>query len=309
LDTDNHSLQHTQAASSSPPVLNGLAAATLQLPAGSWTTVLDCLCAHFARVPRPQWISRFERGLVLDEIGAALTVHSPYRRGARVHYYREVEAERPIPFAESILHVDDQLIVVDKPHFLPVTPVGAYVHETLLSRLRKRFSNFELVPLHRIDRGTAGLVLFSVSSDSRNAYQALFRERRIEKCYEAVAPALVDLNFPVVRRTRIVRGEPFVRSQEVAGEPNSETRIEVANRQGQHWRYRLFPLTGKKHQLRVHLAALGAPIVNDDFYPEMLQRAADDFTRPLQLIASTLSFTDPLSGKQMHFESKFKLLE
>jgi tRNA pseudouridine32 synthase/23S rRNA pseudouridine746 synthase len=290
-------------------VLNGLAAATLQLPAGDWTTVLDCFCSHFHRISREQWVSRFERGLVLDERGVALDVSSGYRQGARIHYYREVERETPIPFAETVLHVDDHLIVVDKPHFLPVTPVGAYVHETLLSRLRQRFANFDLVPLHRIDRATAGLVLFSANSESRNVYQTLFREQLIEKCYEAMAPALAGMDFPLVRRTRIVRGEPFVRSQEVPGEPNTQTRIELASSEGQHWRYRLYPRTGKKHQLRVHLAALGAPIVNDDFYPEMMERAADDFARPLQLIARTLSFIDPLSRKPMRFESNFRMLD
>jgi tRNA pseudouridine32 synthase / 23S rRNA pseudouridine746 synthase len=286
-----------------PPVLNGLAAATLHLPPGSWETVLDCLCAHFDRVPRDQWLSRFERGLVLDEKCNPLNVTSRYRSGSRVHYYREVIDEAPIPFVEQILYADEHLIVADKPHFLPVSPVGAYVHETLLSRLRQRFNNFDLVPLHRIDRGTAGLVMFSASVTSRDGYQALFRERRIYKRYEAIAPALPDLTFPLTRRTRIVRGEPFVRSRETSGEPNTETRIEVARSEARYWQYTLFPRTGKKHQLRVHLAALGAPILNDDFYPDMIERAADDFTRPLQLVARSLEFIDPLNGMQRSFES------
>jgi tRNA pseudouridine32 synthase / 23S rRNA pseudouridine746 synthase len=286
-----------------PPVLNGLAAATLHLPPGSWKTVLECLCAHFDRVSRDQWLSRFERGLVLDDKGDPLSAASGYRAGLRVHYYREVIDEAPIPFIEHILYADEHLIVADKPHFLPVAPVGAYVNETLLSRLRRRFGNFDLVPLHRIDRGTAGLVMFSASVASRNAYQALFREQRIQKRYEALAAALPEVAFPLTRRTRIVRGEPFVRSQETSGEPNTETRIEIARSEGSYWQYTLFPTTGKKHQLRVHMAALGAPILNDDFYPDMIERAADDFARPLQLVARSLEFIDPLSGMQRSFES------
>ena len=290
-----------------PPLLNGLAAATLQLPEGPWATVLDCLAAHFAAIPREEWRSRMARGLVLDASGSALTPASPYKQGLRVHYYREVPAETPIPFVESIPYADAHLVVADKPHFLPVTPVGNYVHETLLTRLTRRLDNPHLVPLHRIDRGTAGLVLFSAAPETRAIYQGLFRERQIEKRYEALAPALPALQFPLVRTTRIVRGEPFVLSQEVAGPANTETRIEVEQCDGEFWRYALYPVTGKKHQLRVHMAALGAPIVNDDFYPAMIERAADDFSRPLQLLAQSLAFRDPLTGAERRFESEFRL--
>lgn len=289
------------------PRFNGVAAATLQLPEGAWTTVLDCLSAHFAAIPREQWISRIERGLVLDAQGHAIAVATPYRAGLRIHYYREVPDEVPIPFEESILHVDAHLVVVDKPHFLPVTPVGNYVRETLLTRLQRRLDNPDLTPLHRIDRGTAGLVLFSAARESRAAYQALFRERSISKRYLAIAPALPSLQFPLTRATRIVRGEPFVRSQEVAGVPNTETRIEIESVGRDYWRYALLPVTGKKHQLRVHLAALGAPILNDDFYPAMIERAADDFSRPLQLLAQSLSFRDPLTGRERRFDSQRRL--
>jgi len=289
------------------PDFDGVPAAALQLPKGEWATVLDCLCAHFAAITREQWRSRFERGLILNAEGRPMSATSPYRPGIRVHYYREVPDETPIPFTEDIIHADERLIVVDKPHFLPVSPVGAYVRETLLSRLQRRFGNAELVPLHRLDRGTAGLVMFSVERSSRDAYQALFRERRIHKRYEAIAPALTNESFPLVRRTRLVRGEPFVRTREIIGEANSETRIEVIDAGGDFWRYDLQPLTGKKHQLRVHMAALGAPIVNDDLYPQMSRRAADDFSHPLQLLARSLEFVDPLSGVERQFASRLAL--
>ncbi len=290
-----------------PPAIEGLGASTLQLPQGAWTTVLDCLSDHFAHVSRAEWVSRLERGRVVDELGRAVAPSTVFSPGARIHYYREVPAETPIPFGERILHADEHLLVADKPHFLPVTPVGQYVRETLLARLIRRTGNPDLAPLHRIDRGTAGLVVFSGNRESRAAYQSLFREHLIKKRYVALAGALPAVEFPLVRVTRIVRGEPFIRSAEVPGTPNSETRIEVEERTGPVWRYALYPVTGKKHQLRVHLCALGAPIVNDELYPQVGLRPAGDFSRPLQLLAQELEFPDPLTGELRRFGSQFEL--
>jgi tRNA pseudouridine32 synthase/23S rRNA pseudouridine746 synthase len=277
---------------------------TVHLPAGVWASVLDSLCAHFTTIPREQWIDRIVRGKVLDGSGRAITLDTPYREGLRIHYQREVPDEAPIPFIETVVHVDDHLVIADKPHFLPVTPAGSFVEQTLLRRLMHRLGNADLVPLHRIDRATAGLVMFSASRSSRAAYQALFRERRIDKRYEAIAPPLEDLSFPLCRRTRIVVGEPFFRMcEEGGGEPNSETRIDVLERGQDHWRYALFPVTGKKHQLRVHMTALGAPIAGDTLYPVLAEQSPDDYEHPLQLQAQRLAFIDPLTGEPRHFES------
>lgn len=263
--------------------------------------------ARFAAVGEKEWASRFQRGRVLDADGQPLAIDAAYREGLRVHYYREVPAERRIPFEASILHHDDHLLIVDKPHFLPVSPVGDYVRETLLTRLQHTLGNTELAPLHRLDRGTAGLIMFSTNRASRGAYQALFRERRIVKEYAAIAPPLPHVSFPVLRATRIERGEPFILSREVEGAVNAQTRIEVRSTSGRWWRYALFPLTGKKHQLRVHMAALGAPIRNDDSYPTRIELDPDDFSRPLQLLARALSFVDPISGANRTFMSTLDL--
>ncbi|EIL89049.1 pseudouridine synthase [Rhodanobacter fulvus Jip2] len=282
-------------------------ASTVHLPVGEWATVLDALCAHFASVGRAQWLDRIERGRVLDAQGQAITPHTPYRAGLRIHYYREVAHEMPIPGVETVLHADAHLVVADKPHYLPVTPAGGFVEQTLLRRLMRRLDNPNLVPLHRIDRATAGLVLFSANPGSRAAYQALFRERRIDKLYHALAPGLPQLSFPQRRRSRIVAGEPFFRMREIAGEPNSETLIEVIERAADIWRYALRPVTGRKHQLRLHMAALGAPILHDTLYPELAAAAADDYRRPLQLLARNLAFDDPLSGERRNFQSALEL--
>lgn len=290
-----------------PPSIDGLAASTLQLPPGDWATVLDCLCTRFPAIGRAQWLARMAQGRVLDDEGRALTGETPYRTGLEVHYYREVSDEAPIPFAERVLHLDADLLVADKPHFLPVVPSGGHVHETLLARLVRRTGNDALAPLHRIDRETAGLVLFSANPASRRAYQDLFRARRIHKTYEALAPPLPDRTFPLTRSSRIVAGEPFFRMREADGPPNSETRIEAVARSVGSWRYSLTPVTGRKHQLRVHMAALGAPIANDPLYPSPRQRAPGDFAAPLQLLAKRLAFDDPVSGAARVFESTFSL--
>lgn len=274
----------------------------LQLPPGPWATVLDALCDRFPAVDRAQWIDRMQRGRVRDARGAPLDVATPHRVGLELTYTREVPDEQAVPFEEAIVHQDEHLVVADKPHFLPVMPAGRYLEHTLLRRLQRRLGAPDLVPLHRIDRATAGLVLFSRDPGSRAAYQALFRERRIDKHYEALAPALPGLAFPHVRHSRIAPGEPFFRMREAEGAPNSETRIDVIERGDAAWRYALQPVTGRKHQLRLHLAALGAPILGDPLYP-VLDDAPEDFARPLKLLARRLVFRDPLDGGLREFES------
>ena len=230
------------------------------------------------------------------------------RIGAEIFYYREVVGERSFPVEEIVLHVDEHLIVVDKPHFLPVVPSGGYVTETLLARLKRRFGSAEIVPLHRLDRLTAGLVLFSSNPDSRSRYQSLFRMQRVCKRYEAIAPSSPDNTYPLLRCSRLERSVPFFRMCEATGEPNSTTMIDVIERiDRETWRYALEPVTGRKHQLRVHMAALGMPICNDPLYPQLTDRAPDDLGRPLKLLARSLTFTDPLDGTHKHYESGLNL--
>ena len=246
-------------------------------------------------------------GKVADANGP-VTSETPYRAGACVFYYREPEAEVEIPFKETIVYEDEHLLVVDKPHFLPVVPAGRFLHESLLVRLRAHGQPEALTPIHRLDRETAGVVLFSRNSDTRGLYTKLFRQRQVEKIYEALAPAPEDrFGFPLVRRSCIVRGEPFFRMEEMDAPPNAETSIEFVERgEAGMARYRLSPLTGKKHQLRLHMAALGIPILNDRLYP-VYKRDADDFSRPLQLVARSIAFRDPVSGRELFFQSAREL--
>lgn len=294
------------------PVVGGVAPSRRRLPAGPWETVLEFLSEEYARVGAEVWRARMERGLVREESGARLTPESPYRAGACVYYYREPLAEEPVPLRERVLHLDEQILVADKPHFLPVAPAGRFLRETLLTRLRVSTGLEHLTPVHRIDRETAGLVLFSVNPATRGAYTSLFRERRVEKVYEAAAPEHAGLEFPLTRRSRVVAGEPFFRMREAEGEPNSETLVELveearagsfaARRPGVAL-YRLTPTTGRKHQLRLHMAALGMPILNDRLYPEVKPESRGDFSDPLMLLARSLAFRDPLTGRERRFES------
>lgn len=291
----------------------GVSASCVALPAGPWPLLLDFLAERLNAITRADWLARLERGLVLDEQGTGLPPDAPYRPQTRVYYYRELPREPDIPFDEDVLFQDDHLVVADKPHFLPVTPGGRFVQQTLLVRLKRRLGIETLSPIHRIDRETAGLVLFSVRPQDRGAYQALFREQQVGKVYEALAPWHAGLTLPHVHRSRM-EADPvhFFRQCEVPGEANSETRIELLARLGEQAHYRLLPLSGRTHQLRVHMNALGAPITGDLFYPRVLQGPGqagleDDFSRPLQLLARSVRFTDPVTGQERYFESRRQL--
>ena len=284
-----------------------IGASHLHLPAGPWRSLLDGLCDVLPGVDRATWLARLQQGKVLFQ-GQPLAVDSPYREGMRVEYFREVANEREIPFAVEILHHDEHLLVVDKPHFLAVAPAGQWVEQTVLRRLQKQLQLPELVPLHRLDRLTAGVMLLSCQRSSRDAYLSLFRQQRMHKVYEAVAGPLPGLAWPYQAAHCLQPGEPFFRMQAVSGPANAWTTLQVLERGSAYWRYRLQPQTGRKHQLRVQMAALGAPLRHDPLYPQLQAHDADDFTQPLQLLARSLHFDDPLSGLPRHFLSQRQLL-
>jgi len=289
------------------PTRQGVSPSCVGLPGGPWPTFTDFLVERFPAVGRDVWLARMAAGLVADEFGAPVTAQRPYCGQMRLYYYRALPAEPRIPFEATVLYQDAHLVVADKPHFLPVTPSGPYLQETLLVRLKNRLGLDDLVPVHRIDRETAGLVLLCVNPAERDAYQALFRLREVDKHYEAIAPWRPGLRFPLQRKTRIVQDEPFFRQLEVAGAPNSETHIDVLEVLGDRARYALRPVTGKKHQLRVHMNALGLPILNDRMYPPVEPTPHDDFDRPLQLLARSIAFADPVTGQARRFESRLRL--
>jgi tRNA pseudouridine32 synthase/23S rRNA pseudouridine746 synthase len=269
-----------------------------------YPSILAFLCGRFPAIPPQEWAQRIADGKVLDEDYRPVTAETPYTPSRRIFYFREVSSERRIPFAEKILFVDDQILVACKPHFLPVTPGGRYVDECLLNRLRRSTGITDLAPLHRIDRETAGLVLFSVNRRNRGMYGRLFAEGKVEKSYGAIAecrPRQETASWNV--EDRIERGEPWFRMKTVPGVVNSRSTIELVEVRGTQARFILRPHTGKTHQLRLHMSGLGFGILNDRYYPELQAEREDDFQRPLQLVAASLRFKDPLSGREREFTS------
>lgn len=297
------------------PLLEGVNASVVACPPGPWGSLLDFLCERLPLVDRDDWASRLARGEVLDESGRPFPPTAPLPAGRRVFYYRQLAHEAPIPFEARVLYRDEFLVVADKPHFLPVTPKGRYVQQTLLVRLQRELGLSQLSPVHRLDRETAGLTLFCIQPGHRNAYQRLFRERAVEKVYEAIAPAPeasgLELTLPMDRCSRLVeRPDAFMQMQEVDGEANAQTRIELIERlAGGLARYELRPRSGVKHQLRAQMSALGLPIVHDRIYP-VLQPADLDpgYDRPLQLLARRIAFDDPITGEPRRFDSALRLL-
>ena len=293
----------------SPPMLNGVTASKvfLQVTANSPKTVYAYLCTQFPHIDSSEWQSRFESGLVYDAEGNTLTTGSPFQAHTHCFYYRFLAHEVHVPFQHQILFENEHLLVVDKPHFLTMSPTGQYVQETLLVRLKQQTGNEHLTPIHRLDRETAGVVLISKCLDSRGIYQQMFATRQVQKTYHAIAAYRADLNFPLVTRLKMEKGQPFYTMQVVEGEPNSETAIQLLEQNGQWAKYELKPYTGKQHQLRVHLNYLGIPIQNDSFYPQVSHKVDDDFSAPLQLLAKHIQFTDPVTQQPMQFSSELEL--
>ncbi len=247
-------------------------------------------------------------GKVTDSDDRKLDLMTPYRAGLRVRYFREVEQERPIPFTETMLFRNDHLLVVDKPHFLPVVPSGPWVNECLLYRLQRSTGLAELTPVHRLDRLTAGLVMFSVDPASRADYHLLFGNQNIDKEYLAIAHAPTQPSRSEWRiESRLDRGEPWFRMATVPGRANSVTHVELNEWRDGFAHFRLRPETGKQHQLRVHLSDLGYPIVDDPLYPTLQPKGPPDFERPLRLLAHRLRFRDPVTHADMDFTSPTKL--
>jgi tRNA pseudouridine32 synthase/23S rRNA pseudouridine746 synthase len=287
----------------------GVSASKVFLPADqSHPNLLQFFIAQFPHIKPVEWEQRFSDNLILDIEGQPLAAHDPYQPNTHLMYFRRLAREPEIPFEEQILFQDEHILVADKPHFLPVTPSGLYLHQTLLNRLKKKTGIQTLSPIHRIDRDTAGLVIFSVNPDERAQYQNLFRDRAVKKVYEAIAPYSEDLSkqLPITYQSRLEESEHFLQMQEVEGDPNSDTLIELLEQKGSWARYQLTPGSGKKHQLRCHLNALGAPIKFDQIYPVLTpyQEYDLDFSKPLQLLAKKVSFQDPITSEMRSFCSK-----
>jgi tRNA pseudouridine32 synthase / 23S rRNA pseudouridine746 synthase len=282
---------------------NGVARSKLVLPTGKWALLIDYLAERFKHIAHDEHAARLLRGEYTDAHDIAYKVNAPYLPNSVVLYFRDVAVEAPIPFFEEILFQDDEILVADKPPFLTVIPAGQHLHETLLVRLRKRTGLDSLVPMHRIDRETSGLVLFTLNPATRGKYQSMFEAKKIDKTYEAVAGVNPALANPIRYESRIEESPAFMQMHEVEGAPNAVTFIERIQTQGELAKYIVKPETGKKHQIRIHFSALGIPILNDQIYPVLKPAGQDDYAKPLQLLAKEIRFIDPITLQLRHFTS------
>ncbi|MGA6171911.1 RluA family pseudouridine synthase [Streptomyces sp. NPDC012600] len=294
------------------PQRDGIDAVRVRLPedpGGRWGSVGEHLADRFGgAIGAERVAAMLDAGRFVGADGTAVRSDEPYTAGRCLWFHRDFAAEEPVPFPVGVVYRDERLVVVDKPHFLATTPRGRHITETAVARLRRELGAPALQPAHRLDRLTAGLVLFVVRPEERGAYQTLFRDRLVRKEYEAVAPYDPELVLPRTVRSRIVKERGVLAAREEPGEANSESRVELVERRGALGRYRLVPATGRTHQLRVHMNALGVPIVGDPLYPVVAaEGAVEEWDRPLQLLARRLEFTDPVSGEPRRFESGLRL--
>lgn len=297
-------------------------------------TIADYLIARF--YPNdPQIIhSRFETGEVRLDDGTVLTTSSPYAPGERIWYFRELADEPKLPSDMPVLYEDEHVLAIDKPHFLPTTPRGSYIAQTALTKLRVREGNPLLIPIHRLDRPTAGVLLFAKTVQARRPFQMMFQHRLVSKTYRAVAPVPADptaaeqaLSTEGLRvRSHIQKVRDVLQVRQLSEtecvargvEPNTLTTARILEtftpnpaeaeawgvESGRPWGlYDLAPHTGKTHQLRAHLNLLGAPILGDVLYPRVLPDGPDRPERPLQLLAYTLSFEHPITGEPISLRS------
>lgn len=272
-------------------------------------SILCFLSSRFPAITKEIWEKRISEGKVLDDSSNPITLDTEYAPQKRIKYFREVNREPVIPFAERIIHRDDQILVACKPHFLPVTPGGRYVDECLLNRLRSSTGIHDLAPLHRIDRETAGIVIFSVNKETRGRYGELFMNGKVEKSYQAISSSLPDAEKSSWEiEDRIVHGEPWFRMRSLPGKSNARSMIHLVEIKNGRARFLLHPVTGKTHQLRIHMSSIGCGILNDRYYPELQPESADNFDTPLQLVAKSVRFLDPLSGTLREFVSERELL-
>lgn len=290
------------------PQRGGIDPVRLRLPAdGPWSTVRTYLLDHFPERLAARLEEMLRAGEILG-VDGPIAPGTPFTPRAYLWFHRDLPPETPVPFAAEVLYRDEHLLVADKPHFLATTPRGSRVTETLLARLRRDLDLPELSPAHRLDRLTAGLAMFVITPEHRGAYQNLFRDRQVRKEYEAVARHDPQLALPRTVRSHLLKERGTMAAREIEGEPNSESRIELTEHRDGLGRYRLCPVTGRTHQLRVHMSSLGLPILGDPIYPVLLDpQAPDDFGHPLQLLARQIEFTDPLSGGPRRFTSNRRL--
>lgn len=276
-----------------------------------FATVVDYL-VHLTGDEEGVW-RRVRSGEVVLGDGTRVEATTPYRPGASAYLYRDLPVEVEVPGELTVLLHDEEtgLLAVDKPPFLATMPRGRHVAQTAVVRLRRSLGLPEISPVHRLDRLTSGVLLLTTRREARSAYQRMVQEGGLAKTYLALAPLRDDLELPVTVRDRLVKRRGRLQAEVEDGPVNAVTHVALEDEldvQGERvGRYRLTPTTGQTHQLRVHLAGLGIPILGDPLYPQVRDVAPDDLTTPLQLLAAAVRFTDPVSGAERRVVSRRSL--
>lgn len=290
------------------PLRHGLSAAWVVTPhrdpAGPapWTSMGQWLRHHVDARVEVERLLADARFVYTD--GAPVAEDDAYRPHVFVWFHRDLRDEPEVPGPLPVIHRDDRLVVVDKPAFLSSIPRGDHVVQSVVVRLRAELGLPELSTLHRLDRVTSGVLMLATEQRWRAPYQQLFEQGAVRKTYRALAAWRPDLELPLTVRNHIAKERGAWRAEVVPGAPvNAETLVEIESRDGDLAVYRLSPRTGRTHQLRLHLHGLGVPIVDDPLYPVVREVSVDDFSRPLQLLASELAFTDPVDGTERLFAS------
>ena len=277
-------------------------ASRLMLPPGPWRTVLEALCARFPRIPESQWRDRFIRGRVLDRSGVPLPLDAPYRPGAQVQYFREVAEEPALPGGEYVVHCDADLLVAFKPHYLPVAPTGAWVRETLLTRMVALTGNSDLAPLHRLDRDTSGVLLLGKGPEAAKRLAGAFARRQAKKTYWAIVAGnpkppsgLIEMHLKKSGLNDFEMVRP-ADPKEHGAEPAETGYVMISRAAHRAAWMALRPFTGRTHQLRAHMKAIGHPILGDPKYGD---EASTELSGPLklQLHARRIELDHPGGGK------------
>ncbi|AOW94636.1 pseudouridine synthase [Rhodococcus sp. WMMA185] len=274
------------------------------MPAGVEANTIAEFLVQAHPAESEHWLSLVDGGGIVDEHGRVVDLETRYAPTRFVYFYRDPPPEIRVPFDIEILHRDDRLLVIDKPHFLATIPRGAHITETAVVRLRRALDLPDLTPAHRLDRMTAGVLMFLIRREDRRAYQDLFVSQQVAKDYEAIAAYDPAIEFPRTVRSRIAKEHGVMTATEEPGEPNSETVIELIEARGAQARYRLRPKTGRTHQLRLHMSSMGLPILGDNYYPNFRRSEPGDFSTPLRLLARAIEFIDPHTREARRFESR-----
>jgi len=292
------------------PPRQGVDAQRFRMPQGGpWRSLRDHLVERLAAGLTADEIDRMlSAGEFVDADGRPVPADAPFVPRSVVWAHRDLPEEAALPADIQVLHRDERLVVVDKPHHMATMPRGRHVVQSALARARVLTGLPRLAPAHRLDRPTAGVLMLTTEQRWRGAYQQVFAAGLVRKTYLAVAPVRPGLELPLVRRTHLVKQHGTHQAREVPGErPNAETLVELVDTAEEFGLYRLTPTTGRTHQLRCQLSGLGIAIVGDPLYPRDRAVDDDDFGEELQLLAAVLAFDDPVDGQPRRFVSRRRL--